>query len=597
MNVKKAFIIMLITLILFASISAISADDDKYYTIDHADISLTVKENGLLHVYESYDYSFHGTYNGVYRDIPLKNGERIENIKVSATGAYTVLEEINKNGEKELKIYLYADSAHTKKISDKYVKIYISYDMINTVRLYNDVGALQYKLWGDEWDVAVESINAKIYLPSDSGIKYYLNPKEFNKTSSLNGHTIKVTSYEIPSGDFYELLVMMPAGDFDKDAVYAKKIHENGEDKIMKNLNDSIQNREFLNTSYLFLGLLSLLEPLATIIIYFRYGREPKVDYGGIYERELPTSDPPEVVNALIDNKEEIGTPNMKGFEASILNLIDRKIIHLQTKENKDTETKDLYLEFDSSKDNELSLSEKSLISTLFSFAQNNVLNLSSLNSQLSSEYNAKRFMSDYNSWQDNVKKEYLNDSQLTYYFNSKGAKVMKKISVGGLVIGIIIFLTGMFATLKSGFYAMIGGAFLAILSFIILQFVPDDIFGQWSENGRVIYLKWNNFKKFLKDNSLINEHPPESIVVWRKYLIYGAALGVADNVYNSMKLHEHNYDNDYDDDIFRYHHYGGYYMMHNAFQTGESAANPSSDSGSFGSIGGGSGGGGGGAF
>ena len=125
---------------------------------------------------------------------------------------------------------------------------------------------------------------------------------------------------------------------------------------------------------------------------------------------------------------------------------------------------------------------------------------------------------------------------------------------------------------------------------------LPEDIFGQWTEKGRVFYLKWKNFKKFLKDNSLINEHPPESIVVWKQYLIYGAALGVADNVYKSMKLQEKNI-SDYDDDLFLYHHYGGYYMMHEAFRTGESSANPSSDSGSFGSIGGGSGGGGGGAF
>ena len=81
---------------------------------------------------------------------------------------------------------------------------------------------------------------------------------------------------------------------------------------------------------------------------------------------------------------------------------------------------------------------------------------------------------------------------------------------------------------------------------------LPNDIFGQWTKKGRLFYLKWSNFKKFLKDNSLINEHPPESIVVWKKYLIYGAALGVADNVYKSMKLQEKNIPA-YDDDIFLY--------------------------------------------
>ena len=173
----------------------------------------------------------------------------------------------------------------------------------------------------------------------------------------------------------------------------------------------------------------------------------------------------------------------------------------------------------------------------------------------------------------------------------------MKKLSIGGIIAGIAIFLLGLFTNLHNGVFAIGGGIVLAIFSFIVIM-LPEDIFGQWTKKGRLFYLKWSNFKKFLKDNSLINEHPPESIVIWKQYLIYGAALGVADNVYKSMKLQEKNIDSYYDDDVFLYHHYGGYYMMHNAFVTGQNTATPSSDSiGDFGSLGGGSGGGGGGAF
>ena len=125
---------------------------------------------------------------------------------------------------------------------------------------------------------------------------------------------------------------------------------------------------------------------------------------------------------------------------------------------------------------------------------------------------------------------------------------------------------------------------------------LDEDIFGRWTESGRVYYLKWNNLKKFLKDNSLIKEHPPESIVVWKKYLIYGAALGVADKVYKSMKLQVPNI-SDYDDSIFLYHYYGGYGIFYSAYNTSYSTVNASSDSGGFGGFGGGSGGGGGGAF
>ena len=149
MKINKVLVILLISILLFSSVSPLSADDDRSYTIDDAIINLTVEKSGLLHVDEAYLYSFDGEFNGVYRDIPLKSGERVRNVKVTAEGAYPVLQETDDSGEKRLKIYLYADKAHTRKIKDCDVKIHISYDMENVVTLFNDVGGLQYKLWGD----------------------------------------------------------------------------------------------------------------------------------------------------------------------------------------------------------------------------------------------------------------------------------------------------------------------------------------------------------------------------------------------------------------------------------------------------------------
>ena len=596
MNVKKTVCIILLIFILFSTITLVSADDDNSYSIDQAFIELTVGNDGMLHVDEIYDYAFEGSFNGVYRDIPLKTDESIDNITVTTDGAYSVTKITEDGNYKHLKIYLYADKAHTQKISDTEVKVHISYDMKNTVTLFNDVAGLQYKLWGEDWAVGVGTINAIIHLPGNKDITYYLNPQEYNSTSALTNDTISLTSNSIPSGEFYELLVLMPLSDFDDNAAYAKHVNENGKEKIMNNLESSVNERNFWNTTFIVLGLLSLISPIIAIIIYFKFGREPKVDYDGIYERELPTNDPPAMVNALIDNSHDIGTPNMKGFEATILDLINKKVFELETRSDPNTDLKELYLKLQRDKTDDLAIHENTVFDIMEMFSDSNdIVNLSNLNSDLSDESNAKMFMEEYGEWQNDVKHEYLDSEELETYFNNKGAKLMKILGVCGLILGIIIFILGLITNLRSGVFAIGGGIALAIFSFIVMV-IPEDIFGQWTEKGRLFYLKWKNFKKFLNDNSLIKEHPPESIVIWKQYLIYGAALGVADNVYKAMKLQEKNI-SDYDDDLFLYHHYGGYYMMHEAFRTGESAANPSSDSGSFGSIGGGSGGGGGGAF
>ena len=597
MNVKKTFCIILLLFVLFSALSVVSADDDKSYSIDQAFLELTVGSNGLLHVEEVYDYSFDGSFNGVYRDIPLKDWEHIENITVNTTGAYSVTKVTHENGKEHLKIYLYADEAHTKQISDTEVYVYISYDLVNTVTLFNDIAGLQYKLWGEDWDVGIEALTAVVHLPGNTSNTYYLNPQEYNSTSYLTGDTISLTSTRIPSGEFYELLVLMPLSDFE-NATYARQVHEDGKEQIMHNLEDSINGRNFWNATYLVLGLLALISPLAGIVIYLRHGREPKVDYDGIYEREPPTSDPPAVVNALIDNSGDIGTPNMKGFEATILDLINRKVFSLNTEKDSETDINDLYLTLHKENYDNLDIQEQTVFDILAMFADdNNVVNMSNLNADLSYESNAKLFMEEFETWQNDVKHEYLDSEILETYFNDTGSSRMNEIGVIGILIGIGIFLLGLFTNLHNGIFAIGGGIVLAIFSFIVVM-LPEDIFGQWTEKGRVFYLKWNNFKNFLKDNSLINEHPPESIVVWKQYLIYGAALGVADEVYEAMKLQEKNVDSILDDDVFLYHHYGGYYMMHEAFLAGQSAANPSSSSvGDFGSFGGGSGGGGGGAF
>ena len=129
MNVKKTFCIILLIFILFSTLTIASASDDKTYYINKGYIDLTVENNGLLHVDEQYDYTFDGKFNGVYRDIPLKPGESIENIQVYVDGAYAKYEESDDNGYKHLKIYLYSDKEQTKGIRDCRVSVYISYDM------------------------------------------------------------------------------------------------------------------------------------------------------------------------------------------------------------------------------------------------------------------------------------------------------------------------------------------------------------------------------------------------------------------------------------------------------------------------------------
>lgn len=72
----------------------------------------------------------------------------------------------------------------------------------------------------------------------------------------------------------------------------------------------------------------------------------------------------------------------------------------------------------------------------------------------------------------------------------------------------------------------------MAILSF----FLPQRIAGQWTTYGEEYDAKWQNFERYIQDFSLIKEYPPESVVIWNKYLVYATALGVAKAVLKVME-------------------------------------------------------------
>ena len=581
-NLKKVFLTLALFLILFSTIAVVSAEDS--YSITHADIDLDVLTSGLLHVREAYDYNFDGTFNGVYRDIPLKEGESIENVKVSAKGAYPDLQQTTEDGKQHLKIYLYADKAHTQKISDCSVTVYIEYDMRNVVTVFNDVGALQYKLWGDEWDVGVDDVSVHVSLPNNTGNEYYLNPEDLTYSSSLNGNEINAQSNYISKGQIWELLVLMPVGDF-SSSPYAKHVNEDGREMILKNLEDSINSNNFWNSvTSIFEAMALIFVPFSLIGTYLKYGREPKVDYEGIYEREPPTDDSPAVVNAMIDNS-TFGEPNIRGFEATIMDLIDRGAFSIK-KENDN-----LLLTIEDTSIN-LDMGEKIVVNIIAHFANNDVLNLSNLKKRMKSKSNAEWFMNNFDDWKEAVENEYFTDDVKNRYFNDTGTTLAALIGFLGIGLSIVFVVIFLFTDFSRGFELFIIGIILAAFSYFMLS-RRDDVFGKWTKEGRVIYLKWINFKKFLKDNSLINEHPPESIVIWKKYLIYGTSLGVAKSVEKAMDLHVPNVS--MNDGVFLYHYYGYncfYHSYYSAYST-----NSSSGSGGFGSFGGGSGGGGGGAF
>ncbi|MBR5502876.1 MAG: DUF2207 domain-containing protein [Methanobrevibacter sp.] len=594
MNFKeKTLIVLALSIILLASVSAASAVD---YSLTNAVVDLDVASNGLLNVNEIISYHFDSSPNGVYRDIPLKKGQTLENLEVYVDGAYAEYQLIDQGSTQRVKVYLYTDSTKKHKLSSgSDIDLILNYDITHAVKIYNDVGEIQYKVWGDEWEEDLNHIQATVHFPQKKELQYWINPYNNNVEATWSGDTLEITGGPVYDGKYVEARAIIPLSEFTSDAPYAQHIDKNGKDEIIKVQNSDKSYNDFFN------GILSIVDGIAALLcalpalIYLKFGREPKTDYQAIYEHEPPTDDPPAYVNAMIGSfTKSVGKVNEEGFQATIMDLINRGKLGVKSEQDTDF-TKTTILTVKSTEG--LEPFERQVINILKRYELNGEISLSYMQDSLKGESEARAFKDKYDTWCENFESEYLSEDKFSRFFDSTGSDYLDSFGVCAIGIAVLLFVVAFFIDVLNSGLTMIMAFILAAVGVVSLM-LPSGIAGKYTDEGKLYEEKWMKFKKFLEDYSLIKEHPPESIAIWNKYLVYATALGVADEVYDAMKMEVYGGDSSRftTNDLFMFYYLGGNNFISDSFSTASSTIS-AADNSSVGGIGGGSGGGGGGAF
>jgi uncharacterized membrane protein len=597
-----------LSLIIFFSISLLAgtgasfAASDNSYTIPQINEDLFVQNDGTLHVKEVIQYSFIGTYHGIYRDIPLTGSQQLSDIKVTTDGAYSKYTVTNDGTTKHIQVNLYSDPEKTIPITNKQVKVTIEYNFLHGINIYNDIGELQYKLVGTSWVVNVGKVIANIHVNSSQGVQYWLNPPYFASNSSWNNNVLQVTGTNIPSGQYFEVRMVIPKNQFLASPVNANIINKNALSSIIDMQNAYQNGLNFKTLLYSVLSILMFLLLFIPLIIYLRYGREPKIEYRAEYERDIPTNDPPAIVNAICGPglSKKVGKPDMDGFKATIMDLINRKYLLIE-KEHSDMEGYGLKsamsLKINSKQDlSNLEEFELDVLNFLKRFEEDGLISMDRISQDLSNTQIANSFKNTYNNWTEHIKSRFLDENELKKYFNRKGDTILKIFGGVSLVLAALVFIFTITDSLPAAKVALLMSILLGLVA-VISIILPEKIAGQWTTYGEEYDAKWNNFKKYIKDFSMIKEYPPESITIWNKYLVYATALGAADAVKKAMELYVPNEQLE-TSDIYMFHYLGGNLLLTSAFNMGINPASGALDTlDTIGDIGGGFGGGGGGAF
>ena len=518
---KWELVLVIFILILFSFLSpAIS----KSYWLPEVKCKINILEDGSLLWNYSLKFSFNGQFSYAYMDIPTK-GVAIENISVSEP--FTV-----ESKGSTLRVRWNFPASNEEKTFN------ISYKMRNALKVYNDIAELYWKVWPEGWAVKVGKLKAVLILskklPSKEGLYIWGHPRLPGKVSildTLDGFSLETES--LPSHQWVEIRALFPIHVLNSyDGV--NRINESGLEKILKE-EETFTRMTERQDIYLKMGIVGGIGVILCIIVlliylYFQYGKEPRINYQGIYEREVPYKYSPAIVGALMDLRSM--SPGTKDFTATLLDLIHKGYINM-------TSLGEEYI---------LSLTEKDrsnlepfeiYILDYLERVRDREGNISFLGLKDYIKKNPESFQKFYQQWVESVKVKVKKMN----LFDTKGYKLARTIS--GIFLGIGIVLLIISLTTLSDFYSPTKISLLSIsggMTFggfwgIIISVIFKPGFARRTEEGALHYTRWNNLKKFLMDFSQIKSMPPESLILWEEFLVYGTSLGIADKVLSSMKI------------------------------------------------------------
>ncbi|MGD9778992.1 DUF2207 domain-containing protein [Methanomethylovorans sp.] len=522
---KSITFALTVSLILLLLLPVASARD---YSLESADVNVTVSPEGIVHVQESLTYRFEGTFYEVYRQVYPPPGGSIENIQGYLEGVPSDLYVTEVYEGYELVCRLPSPTPER-------VTFVTSYDYYGGLKVYNDISELHYKFWGDEWEKPVQSLSATVMIlpASGSDITYWLHPDDYTETVTIDDNTVTVQAADIPANSWYEIRAIFPRLT-SPDSRYVTIYDQNAKFQIFRIESQYALKQKALYVVFIVYVLLALSLLLAPFYLYFKYGREPDIAYEGIYERELPYDSSPAVVNAMM--KGGVGDPTIDGFAATVMDLIHRDYLRID-----DSNPRNIVLHITGPE------REKGDSPGLLDFEQD-VLDLIVQHSDGRQLYwkefqaglkKGTSFYNFINSWNKKVKAHI----DLEKLFIEKGATKMDYFA--GILF--LVSLLSLFAIPwlgdssaypiieKLGFMPII----IAVISPVVLVLNARyrTFLGRWTPEGKLYVERWKNFKKYITDFSDLKEHPPGSVKLWDHYMVYAMALGVAEEALRHMSV------------------------------------------------------------
>src|SRR5215208_1023716 len=186
---------LLFAVLLAGAFAAPAEAQDKSFELPWAVAVADVQTDGSVLVTVKITYDFSGSFEGGYREIPMKKGMSVSDVSVSedgkayAPGASAALASLAAPGT-----YGTADLGDAYRIVWHYRASYeertftLRYRLKGLAVAHDDVVDVYWQVWGDEWQEPLDLLGAAVVLPGDASkgeVKVFGHPASVSGKTSL----------------------------------------------------------------------------------------------------------------------------------------------------------------------------------------------------------------------------------------------------------------------------------------------------------------------------------------------------------------------------------------------------------------------------
>ena len=321
----------------------------KDFTITSVRVDATVQPNGDVRITDTRTLDFSGTFHFVYWDLSTRGSEGIEVLGASGPAAgdagTTVPYEPSPSSlvgtqSGEVGTYAVEDKGAIVtvqlnfEVTDATASFTVDYVAKGAAKRWSDTAELYWQFVGE--DVAVESrdVSVTVHLPqgvTSDQVRAWAHGPLWGTVTIAPDASVVMKVDPLPAYTFVEGRILFPAAALSKAPVSTTPMLDRVLAEEKRLADEANRSRIWARVKVGLWGLLGVGVPLIAlvliVVLYLRYGREPKTQFNAQYLRDFPQPQLPPALAAFIWRMGSVGSDDVT---ATLLDLVNRKVIDLE---------------------------------------------------------------------------------------------------------------------------------------------------------------------------------------------------------------------------------------------------------------------------